>query len=103
MTWEEWIAQGVGFVAFALNVWGNLELTKVGNRGHVIRLVANAVWIAYSITCGAWALTANHIVFAGINVLGYTRWRRLEREGKIVQHAGPRDEDRDGPLRGGGR
>lgn len=83
MTAVEWIDQGIGLLAFVLNVWGNLELTKVGNRGHVIRLVANAVWITYSITCGAWALTANHIVFAGINVLGYVRWRRLEREGLI--------------------
>lgn len=99
MTTSEIIDQAIGFLAFALNVWGNLELTKVGNRGHVIRLAANAVWIAYSITCGAWALTANHIVFAGINVLGYTRWKKLEQEGKIVRHAGPRDEDRDGPLR----
>lgn len=104
MTTGELIDQSIGFLAFALNVWGNLELTKVGNRGHIIRLVANAVWIAYSITCGAWALTANHIVFAGINVLGYTRWKRLEQEGKIVRHyghesCGPRDEDRDGPAR----
>jgi len=99
MTTSDMIGQGVGFLAFVLNVWGNLELTKVGNRGHLIRLVANGVWIAYSITCGAWALTANHITFAFINVLGYTRWKRLEREGKILRNeTGPRDEDRDGPA-----
>ena len=79
----EWFAQTIGLLAWVLNVWGNLELTKVGNRGHIIRLGANAVWIVYSITCGAWALTANHITFAAINVLGFVRWRRLEREGKI--------------------
>jgi len=85
MTTIDMIGQAIGFLAFALNVWGNLALTKMGNRGHVIRLVANAVWIVYSITCGAWALTANHIVFAGINILGYTRWKRLEQDGKIVR------------------
>lgn len=104
MTTDELIGQGIGFLAFVLNVWGNLELTKVGNRGHIIRLVANAVWIAYSITCGAWALTANHIVFAGINILGYRRWKRLEQEGLIgprgeIRPMSPRDEDRDGPRR----
>jgi len=97
MTTTELVDQAIGFLAFALNVWGNLELTKVGNRGHIIRLAANAVWIVYSLTCGAWALTANHITFAAINVLGYTRWKRLEQEGKIVR-TNARDEDRDGPA-----
>lgn len=83
MSLDPVVDQAIGGVAFALNVWGNLELTKVGNRGHIIRLFANAVWIAYSITVGAWALTANHITFAAINVLGFVRWRRLERAGLI--------------------
>jgi len=70
--------QGIGAVAFALNVWGNLELTKQTNRGHVIRLCSNACWLVYSPLVGAWALMANHAVFAGINVLGFYRWRRIE-------------------------
>lgn len=76
-------AQAIGALAFALNVWGNLELTKVGNRGHIIRLCSNACWLIYSPLIGAWALLANHATFAGINVLGFLRWRRYEREGKI--------------------
>lgn len=76
--------QLVGVVAFGLNVWGNLELTRVGNRGHVIRLASNACWLVYSPLVGAWALMLNHAVFAGINVLGYARWKRLEKEGRIV-------------------
>ncbi len=75
--------QIIGAIAFALNVWGNLELTKVGNRGHIIRLCSNACWLAYSPLVGAWALLANHATFAGINVLGFVRWRRLERDGHI--------------------
>jgi hypothetical protein len=73
----------VGAFAFALNVWGNLELTKVGNRGHIIRLAANACWLIYSPIVGAWALFANHAVFAAINILGYHRWKKLERSGVI--------------------
>lgn len=79
LTWK----QAVGVVAFALNVWGNLELTKVGNRGHIIRLCSNAAWLIYSPLVGAWALFLNHMTFAGINVLGYKRWKRLEKSGLI--------------------
>lgn len=75
--------QIIGAIAFALNVWGNLELTKVGNRGHIIRLCSNACWLVYSPLIGAWALLANHATFAGINVLGFVRWRKLERDGHI--------------------
>ena len=70
--------QAIGAVAFALNVWGNLELTKQTNRGHIIRLCSNACWLVYSPLVGAWALMANHATFAAINVLGFVRWRRIE-------------------------
>lgn len=72
------VNQAIGAVAFALNVWGNLELTKQGNRGHIIRLCSNACWLIYSPLVGAWALMANHATFAAINVLGFHRWRRIE-------------------------
>ena len=72
--------QAVGVVAFALNVWGNLELTKQGNRGHIIRLMSNACWLVYSPLVGAWALMANHATFAAINVLGFHRWKKIERD-----------------------
>ena len=58
--------QAIGVVAFCLNVWGNLELTKQGNRGHIIRLASNACWIVYSPLVGAWALLANHSTFAAM-------------------------------------
>lgn len=76
------IHQAIGVLAFALNVWGNLELTKATNRGHIIRLFSNAVWIIYSPLVGAWALLLNHCTFAGINVLGYRRWHRMRVEQK---------------------
>lgn len=69
----------IGWVAFALNVWGNLALTKQSNRGHVIRLCSNACWIVYAPFTGAWALLINHLTFACINVLGFYRWRKIER------------------------
>ena len=91
LTWH----QAIGALAFALNVWGNLELTKVGNRGHIIRLASNACWLIYSPLVGAWALMLNHAVFAGINLLGYQRWKKLEQDGTIArkpkEHVGSRD------------
>lgn len=83
MSRTDLVHQAIGAVAFALNVWGNLELTKQTNRGHVIRLCSNACWLVYSPLVGAWALMANHATFAAINVLGFYRWRRIE-EGRAL-------------------
>lgn len=80
MTPADMTHQAIGAVAFGLNVWGNLELTRQTNRGHVIRLASNACWLIYSPLVGAWALLANHATFAAINVLGFYRWRRIEAE-----------------------
>ncbi len=68
--------QILGWLAFALNVWGNLALTTKGLRGWAIRVVSNACWIPYGLYTHAWALTANHLIFAGINVYGWHKWRR---------------------------
>ena len=76
--------EALGWIAFALNVWGNLALTKQSNRGHVIRLGSNACWIVYAPFTGAWALLINHLTFAGINMLGYVRWRRIEQARSAV-------------------
>ena len=65
-----------GWVAFALNVWGNLALTNKSTHGWVIRLASNVFWIAYSYDTSAWALLANHVAFGGINVVGWIRWSR---------------------------
>jgi hypothetical protein len=82
MTFSDGAKQAVGVVvvAFILNVWGNLELTRQGNRGHIIRLMSNACWLIYSPLVGAWALMANYATFAAINVLGFHRWKKIEVE-----------------------
>ena len=72
MTWLEVF----GWVATGLNVWGNLSLTNKNASGWVIRLIANAAWIIYSIAIGGWALLANHIIFAVINIFGYYKWTK---------------------------
>lgn len=52
------IWQLLGWVAFALNVWGNLALTTKGVRGWVIRIFSNACWIPCGVCTGAWARLA---------------------------------------------
>lgn len=74
------VFDAIGWIAFALNVWGNLALTRQSNRGHIIRLGSNACWLVYAPYTGAWALFGNHATFACINVIGWYRWRRIERE-----------------------
>src|SRR5687767_5480804 len=68
--------QALGWVALALNVWGNLELTGKSTRGWIVRLACNACWLPYSAVTGAWALLANHALFALINVYGWRKWSR---------------------------
>lgn len=68
----------VGWLAFALNVWGNVMLTTKSKSGWIVRLVCNLCWLPYAALTGAWALFANHVVFIGVNVLGWIRWSREE-------------------------
>ena len=68
--------QSLGWLALVLNVAGNLMLTTKGPGGWIVRLACNACWIPYSITTAAWALLANHALFAAINVYGWMKWRR---------------------------
>lgn len=70
----------LGWLAFALNVWGNLELTGKSVRGWIVRLACNLCWMPYSVVTGAWALLANHVVFAGINCYGWWKWRQQNAE-----------------------
>ncbi len=70
--------QALGWLALALNIWGNLALTSKGQSGWIIRLACNGCWIPYSIATAAWALLANHVLFAAINVYGWRKWKRLD-------------------------
>lgn len=84
---SSWLLESLGWVAFGLNLWGNLLLTKKGIRGWIIRLLCNACFIPYAIYTEAWALLVNHIAFAGINIYGWYRWSHP----KLKEHIGSRD------------
>jgi hypothetical protein len=70
------ILDALGWLAFVLNVWGNLALTSKGVSGWIIRLACNVCWVPYAIATGAWALLANHLLFMGINAYGWWKWTR---------------------------
>lgn len=72
--WQEW----VGFVACALNVWGNWALADKNARGWWIRIASNAAQLAYALFVWSPYLIVNAVTFGGINVHGIVKWRRLD-------------------------
>jgi hypothetical protein len=68
------VAELMGWLAFGLNVWGNLALANLSTSGWIIRLTSNAAWLVYSAYVGAWPLFGNHAVFTLINIHGWRKW-----------------------------
>lgn len=67
----------IGYVAFVLNVAGNLMLARLNIWGWGVRLLTNVAWIAYAVQIpGGGPMWLNHIVFFGINIYGFWHWRR---------------------------
>ena len=66
----------IGWIALALNVWGNLYLAKKTISGWLIRLACNVAWIIYSIYFRVDPLLVNHIIFAFINIYGWREWSK---------------------------
>ena len=67
----------LGFLAFALNVAGNLLLTSKNSRGWIIRIWSNAAQIGYAVLIVSPSLVTNGSTFFAINLYGWWRWRRL--------------------------
>jgi hypothetical protein len=79
MSSREIIFHGLGWFAFALNVWGNLALANKSTAGWIVRLASNAAWLIYSAFVFAWPLFINHATFVIINVHGWRKWAREDR------------------------
>lgn len=80
-----WAWDFLGWLAFALNVWGNLALTAKGASGWIIRLMCNICWLPYSVQTQAWALLGNHLLFMAINIYGWVKWAREAEVGAEVR------------------
>lgn len=66
----------VGFLAFVLNVVGNLLLARKSIHGWVVRLASIILWGIYALEITSLAMIANSITFFGINVYGWWNWSR---------------------------
>ena len=75
------LAELVGFVGFALNVWGNLALTSKSTHGWTIRIASNLCWGAYGFGSASWPNLVNAATFFGINCYGLWRWTREAKKG----------------------
>lgn len=71
--------EAIGFAGFTTNVAGNMLLTAKNPHGWWIRIISNALWLAYAGATSSLAVTANAIVFSVINVYGWWKWSRQVR------------------------
>lgn len=69
-----------GFLSFVLNVAGNLFLAWKWRSGWVVRIVAIVSWGIYGWQIASKPIILNAATFFCINVYGFCRWRREERE-----------------------
>ena len=70
------VVEGVGYLAFVLNVVGNLMLARLNVWGWIVRLVTNVAWIIYAVQVpGGGPMWMNHAAFFAINVYGWKKWR----------------------------
>jgi len=66
----------IGYVAFALNVAGNLLLAHKNTLGWGVRLLTNIVWIVYAMQVeNGLPMVINHLTFLGINAYGLWSWK----------------------------
>lgn len=76
MILSEFVVEAVGILGFITNVWANLLLARKSETGWAIRLGANALWLVYGLAIFSLANILSSVVFAGINIYAWRRWRR---------------------------
>ena len=76
------MVEAIGYLAFAMNVAGNLMLARLNAFGWLVRLATNIAWIVYAVQVpGGGPMWANHAAFFAINLYGWRRWQSLGGEG----------------------
>lgn len=70
------VAESIGLAGFATNVVGNMLLTRKNVHGWWIRILSNTLWSVYSWHEMTLSVSLNHLVFFGINVYGWHKWRK---------------------------
>lgn len=72
--------EAIRYVATALNVTGNLMLTRMNVWGWMVRLLVNFLYIIYAVQIESGGpMWVNHAIFVIINVEGWRKWHQLKR------------------------
>jgi hypothetical protein len=66
----------IGFIAFILNVWGNLSLTAKRRDGWYVRIISIILWGVYAYNTASLPMIANSITFLCINIYGLHKWKK---------------------------
>ncbi|KKM72272.1 hypothetical protein LCGC14_1422200 [marine sediment metagenome] len=64
----------VGFLAFALNVFGNLLLAWKRIEGWIVRIASIVLWGIYAYQIWSPSMIANAMTFFCINLYGWRKW-----------------------------
>jgi nicotinamide riboside transporter PnuC len=73
------IPEITGYVATALNVAGNLMLTRMNVWGWIVRLLVNVLYVIYAVQIESGGpMVVNHVVFMSINIEGWRKWKRMK-------------------------
>lgn len=78
------IYETIGVLGFVANVWANILVARKLESGWIVRLVANALWLAYGLAIISIANILSSIVFTAINIYALRRWRRERLRPKTV-------------------
>ena len=70
------LVEAVGFLAFVLNVAGNVMLAWKNKIGWLVRIASIIAWGVYAVNIVSWPMMANAVTFFGINCVGFYRWSR---------------------------
>lgn len=65
-----------GWLASFFNIVGNIALAKKNISGWILQIVACAAWTIYSLLIHSRPLFVINIIFAGINLYGFVKWRK---------------------------
>ncbi len=66
----DWIAMGTSLLAVYL-------LGQKNRWGFACFLVSNALWIAVGSLAGSWGILTGNVVFFGLNVRGFVKWKAV--------------------------
>jgi hypothetical protein len=66
----------IGIAGFLTNVGGNILIGRKSEHGYPVRLLSNALWVAYAWSAMSPSVVLNAVTFSALNVWYWRAWRR---------------------------